>query len=69
MWKWPIGKGKHIKIKPRIYVLFVFDLDGQCKFIKNKNIIVIKEICSWLSPSLGEWEEILFTDTRNLEIV
>ena len=23
-------------MKPRIYVLFVFDLDSECKFIKNK---------------------------------
>ena len=23
-------------MKPRIYVLFVLDLDGECKFIKNK---------------------------------
>ena len=35
-------------MKPLIYVLFALDLDGECKFIKN--IIVIKEICSWLSP-------------------
>ena len=34
-WKWPIIKDKHIKMKPRIYVLFVFDLDGECKFIKR----------------------------------
>jgi len=34
--EWPIIKDKHIKMKPRIYVLFVFDLDGECKFIKNK---------------------------------
>ena len=38
MWKWPGAKDKHIKIKPRIYVLFVSDLDGECKFIKNKTL-------------------------------
>jgi len=37
-------KNKHIKMKPRIYLLFVFDLDGECKFngeckfIKNKTL-------------------------------
>jgi len=35
--EWPIIKDKHIKMKPRIYVLFVFDLDGECKFIKRKH--------------------------------
>jgi len=38
VWKCPVVKDKHIKIKPRIYVLFVFDLDGECKFIKNKTL-------------------------------
>ena len=28
----------HIKMKPRIYVLFMFDLDGECKFSKNKTL-------------------------------
>jgi len=36
LWKWPVVKDKHIKIKPRICALFVFDLDGEYKFIKNK---------------------------------
>jgi len=38
VWKWLAVKDKHIKMKSRIYVglLFVFDLDGECKFIKNK---------------------------------
>ena len=31
VWKWPVVKDRHIKMKPRIYVLFVFDLDGECK--------------------------------------
>jgi len=38
VWKWPVVKDKHIKMKPRIYVLFVFDLDGESKFIKNKAV-------------------------------
>ena len=38
VWKWPVVKGKHIKMKPRIYVLFVFYLDGECKFVKNKTV-------------------------------
>jgi len=54
VWKWPVENDKHIKMKPRIYVLFVFDLDGECKFIKKQNIIAIKEICFRLPPSLDE---------------
>ena len=27
-----------IEMKPRIYVLFVFDSDSECKFIKNKTL-------------------------------
>ena len=48
VWRWPVVKDKHIKMKARIHVLgiFVFDLDGECKFIKKQNNIVIKEICS-----------------------
>jgi len=38
VWKWPVVKDKHIEMKPRIYVLFVFDLDREGKFIKNKTI-------------------------------
>ena len=34
VWNWPVVKDKHIKTKPRIYVPFVFDLGGECKFIK-----------------------------------
>jgi len=29
VWKWPVVKDKHIKMKPRTYVLFVSDLDGE----------------------------------------
>ena len=39
VWKWLVVKDKHIKIKPRIYVLFVFDWDNECRFIKNNNIV------------------------------
>jgi len=41
VWKWPIVNDKHVKKKPIIYVLgplFLFDLDGECKFIKNKTL-------------------------------
>jgi len=30
-------------MKPRICVLFVFDLDGECKFIKNTTISLVKK--------------------------
>ena len=38
VWKWPVVKDKHTKMKPRIYVPFVFDLDGECKFNKNNTL-------------------------------
>ena len=31
-------------MKPRIYVLFVFDFDGECKFTKNKTIEGVRRI-------------------------
>ena len=30
-------------MKPRIYVLFVFDLDSECEFIKNKTIYTVSQ--------------------------
>ena len=42
-------------MKQIIYVLFVFDLDGECK-TKKQSVIVIKEICSWRPPWLGEYQ-------------
>ena len=38
MWKWPVVKDKHKKIikNEAKNWLFVFDLDDECKFIKNK---------------------------------
>jgi len=33
VWKRLVVKYKHIKIKP---IYFVFDLDGECKFIKTE---------------------------------
>jgi len=39
MWKWPVVKDKHTK--RRICVLFVFDSDGECKFIKNKALLLL----------------------------
>jgi len=35
-------KRQTIKMKPIIYVLSVFDLDGECKFIKNKTTELLK---------------------------
>jgi len=43
VWKRPVVKDKHIKMKPRIYVLCVFDLDGEYKFIKNKTLWLLKK--------------------------
>ena len=37
----------------RICVLFVFDLDGECKFIKILNISVIKEIVDLAATFVG----------------
>ena len=47
-------KDKHIKITRRICVLFVFDLDSECKFINNK-IMVIKEKNMLLAAALRGW--------------
>jgi len=41
------------KAKNLYTIYFVFDLDGECKSLKQ-NIIVIKEICSWLPPFCKE---------------
>jgi len=51
-------------MKPRNYVLFVFDLDDECKFIKNKTLqgLIIKEICSLLPPFCIQ--NLLFTQPR-----
>ena len=43
-----VVKDKHIKKKPIIYVLFVFDLDGDCKFIKNRTF-------SWSEKYVPGW--------------
>ena len=49
--KWPVVKYKHIKIKPRICVLFILCLAWTVNANSLKqNIIVIKEIYSWLPP-------------------
>jgi len=47
MWNWPVVKYKHQnKATNMCSLLFVFDLDVECKFIKNKpsGPIVLKEI-------------------------
>jgi len=54
-WKWPVVKDKHIRMKPKIYVhvLFVFDLDGECEFIKNKTSIHnFTELIRWTQAEL-----------------
>ena len=38
MWKGPVVKDNHVLIKRRINVVFVFDLNGECKLIKNKTL-------------------------------
>jgi len=47
VWKWPVVKYKHIKIKPRICILFIlcFTWTVNANSLKQ-NIIVLKEICS-----------------------
>jgi len=51
VWKWPVVKYKHIKITPRIWVLFNLCLTWTVNANSLKqNIIVSKEICSWLPP-------------------
>ena len=56
VWKWPVIKCKHIKIKPRICVLFILCLTWTVNANSLKqNIVVIKEICSsQLPPQLDE---------------
>jgi len=47
VWKWPVVKYKHIKIKPRICVLFILCLTWTVNANSLKqNITVIQEICS-----------------------
>jgi len=40
--KWSAGKKNNIKIEPRIYVLFVLQLDDKCKI--DKKTLMIKEM-------------------------
>ena len=35
-----VVKDKHIKIKPRIYVLFVIGLDDKCDIIENEKLVL-----------------------------
>jgi len=56
--KWPVVKDKHIKVKPRIYVQFVFVLDGECKFTKNKKLQLLKKYVlstdiDWMNTQKG----------------
>jgi len=42
--KWPAIKDKDVKIEPRIYVLFVLDFSGECKFIESETFSVYRNI-------------------------
>ena len=47
VWKWPVVKYKHIKIKARICILFILCLTWMVNANSLKqNVIVIKEIRS-----------------------
>jgi len=37
MQKWPVVKAKSIKTEQRIYILYVLELDDECKIIKTKH--------------------------------
>ena len=64
VWKWPVVKNKHIKIKPRICILFILCLTWTMNANSLKqNIIVIKEICSWL-PHFCKHNLLLFIQPR-----
>jgi len=55
MWKWPVVKYKHIKIKPRICVLFILCLTWTVDANSLKqNILVIKRNMFFLAASLVE---------------
>ena len=45
--KWPVVKEQHIKIEPRIYVLFAFELDDKCKIIKTKHQRLNKHVLGY----------------------
>ena len=61
--KWPVEKEKHIKIEPRIYVLFVFELDDKRKSMKTKHPRLKKYVrgchLGWMCRRFGH----LFTET------
>ena len=62
--KWPGIKYKHVKIKPRICVLFILCMTWTVNANSLKqNIIVIKEICSWL-PTFCKQNLLLFIQPR-----
>jgi len=51
VWKWPVVKYKHIKIKSRTCILFILCLTWMVNANSLKqNNIVLKEICSCLPP-------------------
>jgi len=52
LWKWPVVKYKHIKIKQRICLCLTWTVNANSL---KQNFIVTKEICSWLPPWLDEY--------------
>ena len=52
VWKWPVVKYKHIKIKPRICILFILCVTWTVNANSSQqNIIVIKEIIMFLAAT------------------
>jgi len=52
VWKWPVVKYKHIKIKPRICILFILCVTWTVNANSSEqNIIVIKEIIMFLAAT------------------
>ena len=52
LWKWPVVKYKHIKIKQRICLCLTWTVNANSL---KQNFVVTKEICSWLPPWLDEY--------------
>jgi len=60
VWKWPVAKYKHQNKAKNLYTIyFVFDLDGECKFIKTKHYSDSLLVCH-LSVGLNKISRLLF---------
>ena len=64
VWKWPVVKDKHIRMKPRIYVLFLFDLGGECKCIKSKAIQLLKKYVQLAATFFCKQNLLIFVQPR-----